>query len=178
MRKTIAQVDRQKMSAQISEHLLEVMVSRHSQTIALYAAFREEVDLIFCLKRLQALRHRVVYPRTNKQTHSLTFCQVRSFEDLQAGNFGIYEPIPAGNNLVPPEQIDVICVPGLAFTKSGIRLGYGGGFYDRLFGNGKVRAKRIGIAYSAQTLDSLPELRHDSRMDDLLTEEGCITCGR
>jgi 5-formyltetrahydrofolate cyclo-ligase len=179
-REAIALADRQKLNALVSGHLVRFVagLGSGSLTIALYAAFRGEVDLSTCLIRLQMQRHKVVYPKTDMKTKQLSFYQVRNLEDLTIGNYGIYEPVSMEDNLVLQDEIDIVCVPGLAFTKSGIRLGYGGGFYDRLFGRETIRAKRIGIAYGVQVVESLPESMHDSRMDYLLTEEGWTNCTR
>jgi 5-formyltetrahydrofolate cyclo-ligase len=177
-REAVLPTDRQRMDALISQHLVQYASERDKLTIALYAAFRGEADLSFCLKRLKAQRHRIVFPKTDKQTKRLSFHQVWKPGDLIIGNYGIYEPASIEENLVLEEQIDIVCVPGLAFTRSGIRLGYGGGFYDRLFENKAVMATRIGVAYGVQVVESLPESLHDSRMNYLLTEEGWTACGR
>ncbi len=74
---------------------------------------------------------------------------------------------------------DVLLVPMMAFDRAGYRLGYGGGFYDRTLE--QLRAKKtitaIGVAYSAQEVDSVPHGSHDQPLDYVMTEKGCFACG-
>jgi 5-formyltetrahydrofolate cyclo-ligase len=73
---------------------------------------------------------------------------------------------------------DVLLVPMMAFDRNGFRLGYGGGFYDRTLE--VLRAKKtitaIGVAYSAQEVDSVPHDSHDQSLDYVLTEKGFHKC--
>jgi 5-formyltetrahydrofolate cyclo-ligase len=74
---------------------------------------------------------------------------------------------------------DVLLVPLMAFDRQGYRLGYGGGFYDRTLE--LLRAKKtitaIGVAYSAQEVDSVPHDSHDQKLDFVMTEKGVFACG-
>ena len=93
---------------------------------------------------------------------------------LRDGPFGAQ--VPAIDNFIIPE---IVVVPLVAFTRAGGRLGYGGGFYDRTLGalrkskrdTGK-KCQAIGIAYSAQEVDSLPRADHDEPLDWVVTETG------
>jgi len=71
---------------------------------------------------------------------------------------------------IPP---DVILVPGVAFSPGKVRLGYGGGFYDRFLAASD--ALKIGVAFSCQVLPELPAEAHDVRMDAIITENGMIS---
>ena len=66
--------------------------------------------------------------------------------------------------------VDLILVPGLAFTEDGRRLGRGGGYYDRLLANLPARARRIGVCFDAQIVASLPTEAHDQRVERVITE--------
>lgn len=82
--------------------------------------------------------------------------------------FGILEPSGTPElDLARRGEGVVVVVPGMAFTRSGDRLGRGRGFYDRALGE-LERAKRIGVCYSCQVLESLPVEEHDLRMDDVV----------
>jgi len=95
------------------------------------------------------------------------------WEDIEIpGGKRIFQPMDAQPRCAP-EQVGVILVPGLAFGRNGSRLGRGAGFYDR-FLNAHPHALRVGIAFSDQMLDALPEDPHDQRMDILLTDAGVI----
>lgn len=76
-------------------------------------------------------------------------------------------------------QLQLICVPGLAFDGQGHRLGYGHGFFDRALP--KTQAFRLGIGYQAQWVPEIPAEGHDERMDGFLSEAGMkmyATCCR
>jgi 5-formyltetrahydrofolate cyclo-ligase len=75
------------------------------------------------------------------------------------------------NALQLPEQIDLILVPGLAFSKDRHRLGRGGGFFDRLLGGRGSGAFKLGICFSFQILDAIPIEAHDILMDAIATED-------
>ena len=89
----------------------------------------------------------------------------------QQGAFKIIEP--SGNNTIPPQELDLIIVPGLAFDLSGNRLGRGKGFYDRLLSN--TKALKIGIGYDCQLLEQVPSEPHDVKMDAVITPNNVIT---
>jgi len=71
-----------------------------------------------------------------------------------------------------PETIDLILVPGLAFSKDRHRLGRGGGFFDRLLAGRAAGAFKLGICFSFQVLESVPTESHDIVMDAVVTDDG------
>lgn len=96
-------------------------------------------------------------------------------ERLIRHRFGMLEPDPALPQ-IPPDQADLIIVPGLAFTRAGYRLGYGGGFYDRLLAQ-PSRATTLGACFHALLLDDIPHEQHDLPVGTLVTETlGVIGC--
>ena len=80
------------------------------------------------------------------------------------------EPGP-GASVCPPGDIDLIVVPGVAFTPSGVRLGRGKGFYDRYLTQPGVRALRFGVCYPHQLVGELPAEPHDVAMDRVFCGE-------
>lgn len=86
--------------------------------------------------------------------------------DLVPGKFGIPEPRPECPAL-PLNQLDLVLVPGVAFTALGARLGRGRGFYDRILAS--VTGRKIGVAFDEQLVDELPVEPHDQRVDAILT---------
>ncbi len=98
---------------------------------------------------------------------------VDNSEVLIAGSFGILEPAP--NAPVAMAKADIILVPGLAFDRSGARLGRGGGYYDRLLTDFEVL--RVGVCFEESVLERIPVEPHDARMDFLITPSGIISCG-
>jgi 5-formyltetrahydrofolate cyclo-ligase len=81
----------------------------------------------------------------------------------------------AGAPEVEPKELDVVLVPGVSFDKRGGRLGFGGGFYDRLLI--RTPAARIGVTYDCCLVEELPCAEHDQRMDWVVTPTQAIRCG-
>jgi 5-formyltetrahydrofolate cyclo-ligase len=93
-------------------------------------------------------------------------------EPLGSGVWGIREPKPDAAEVDP----DILLVPLLAFDRSGFRLGYGGGYYDRTIAGLRARKKvtAVGIAFAAQEVPSVPVTPRDARLDLVLTERDVI----
>jgi 5-formyltetrahydrofolate cyclo-ligase len=110
----------------------------------------------------------VVEPRDK----TLSFAEWRQGEQLAAGPFGILQPRPSALDVEP----DIILVPLVGFDRSGHRIGYGVGYYDRALKS--LRAKRpviaVGIAFAIQEIDAIVAGEHDERLDLVLTEREVI----
>lgn len=91
--------------------------------------------------------------------------------ELEPHPYGFYEP-SADNPEVEVGRLELLLVPGLAFDTSGVRLGYGKGFYDRLLPRLQGGVPIVGVAPSALIVERLPKEAHDVRMTHLLTEKG------
>ena len=74
---------------------------------------------------------------------------------------------PAEAEIVSPLEVAAWIVPGLAFTRDGRRLGYGGGWYDRLLASARKGSLKIGVAHEFQVVEDLPHEPHDIRLDRL-----------
>jgi 5-formyltetrahydrofolate cyclo-ligase len=82
------------------------------------------------------------------------------------------DPDPTAEFPADPRSIDVVIVPGLAFTASGERLGQGGGWYDRFLAETREDCTVIGVAFAEQIVDEIPCEPHDRRVDVVVTDEG------
>ncbi len=89
---------------------------------------------------------------------------------IELGAFQIEEP--TGNNIVNPDEIDLIVVPGVAYDRKGNRLGRGKGFYDRLLKS--TKATKVGVCYEFQLMDEIPAESHDVKMDMVISQNGCF----
>ncbi len=112
------------------------------------------------------------YPRVNGARIDLF--TVASPHELAPGAFGVREPVADLARAAAPGDIDLILVPGAAFTRTGERLGRGGGFYDRLLAGLTARTVKVGTAFAVQLLEELPVEPHDQRVDFLATEDGLL----
>lgn len=141
--------------------------------VAVYLASSEEIDLTEFIRKILDCGVKVVAPRWNGTCYDLAAVKGLGAEHLRQGPMGIMEP--AEDEFVPPEQVEAWIVPGLAFTRDGARLGYGGGWYDRFLSAAPRSALTVGVAHSFQVVDSLPTEPHDIMLrhvvDDSLDDE-------
>lgn len=133
---------------------------REAGCVALFCAMHDEVPTHDTLLRWRDMGKRVVVPRVEGDI--MRFYDY-SPEAMTIGAFGIEEPV--GGCEVEASAIDLIIVPARAFTGEGVRLGRGGGFYDKYMSLATFRAFKIGIAFECQMFDSLPCDQHDILVD-------------
>ena len=137
--------------------------------IAVYLASPQEIDLSPFIRKMLESGVKVVAPRWNGETYELAVLKGQDDAHLRQGPMGIREPAEA--EIVPPEDVEVWLVPGLAFTRNGKRLGYGGGWYDRLLAEApKDAVKQLGIAHAFQVVDDLPSEPHDILLSDVVDD--------
>ena len=153
-------------SVEIQQRFLRSELFHRADCLSLYSAIHNEVltETVF----VQALEtgKTLVYPRVKDD--ALEFVEVQNLSELAAGAFGVSEP--QGTQLVSVEDLDLVVVPGVAFDRSGHRLGYGRGFYDRALSACRKDSVKVGFAYDSQLLDELPSAKHDQRLSVLMTE--------
>ena len=135
---------------------------------AVYLASKEEIDLSPLVERLWAADCRVVVPAWCDDTYRLVAYSPKT--ELAAGPMGILEPAPGGEGLISVAEGDVSVwiVPGLAFSRSGARLGYGGGWYDRFLSKANPSSISLGVAYPFQIVADLPLEPHDIPLVDIV----------
>lgn len=160
-------------SARIATHTLSYVGNDAAgQTWALFGGLRNEPDLVaHLLPGLLARGVRVCFFHIEKE--ELQPRVVRSAEDLKRGTMNVWEP---QEHCTPVQvaELDVILVPGLAFSRTGARLGRGGGYYDRLLARPECRARRIAVAFEMQIINDIPCEAHDQRVAQIITESGLI----
>ena len=142
------------------------------QPFAVYLASPQEIDLAPLIERLWAADCPVLVPAWRNGVYALEPYSQKT--TLISGQMGILEPDPKGS--VPNDSGSVPkvwIVPGLAFTRTGARLGYGGGWYDRLLAAADPSAVLLGVAYPFQMVEDLPSASHDIRLTDVVVAEGC-----
>lgn len=132
-----------------------------------------EVSTRRLLEHVLSSGRSLVMPRVINPLGEMEHASVRELDKLVAGTWGI--PEPAGTELVPVNQIELIIAPGLAADPSGNRLGYGRGFYDRFFAQAP-KALKVMLVPSRFVVDKIPAADHDVSVDKLVTEAGVLDC--
>lgn len=170
-RRDAADGEMRKRAAQaIIRDLLALPAYRAAGTVAAYASFGSELGTSAFIAKTLADGKQLLLPRINRAQRALELRHVIDpAADLVTGVWGIREPAEHCE-IVPVAMIDFVLVPGVAFTQDGARLGYGGGFYDRLLASLDRRTARIAAAFQLQIVEQLPEGPQDQRVDMVVTE--------
>ena len=136
--------------------------------VAGYSPIRSELDPTPLMQTLAAQGARLALPVITARGQSLRFRVWHAGDKLLPGSLGILEPSPAAAEIVP----DIVLVPLAAFDRTGHRIGYGAGHYDRTLAH-LHKSKgfaAIGLAFSGQEVAAVPALQHDVPLDYVLTE--------
>ncbi len=161
---------RQTAAHQAMQHFITLPEVRNARVVALYAPIDSELDTGPIAKYLFDNDILVVYPKVAADRLELQFHRVETLEQLHPGRFGVHEP-ESGTGIVSIDKVDVVIVPGLAFDKSGRRLGWGCGYYDATLAD--YSGLRVGFGYEFQMIDTVPVTTHDLLVDMIVTDRGC-----
>ena len=161
--------DRVQESREILRHLQAWEGFRQARCVLLYAPLKNEPDLL----ELLALGKKFCFPRV--QDSELGLYEVQQAAHLQKGSSWIREPDPAQCPMVDAGEIDLAVIPGLAFDpESHIRLGRGGGYYDRLLARKDFTARTMGVCFTSQLRPGLPKENHDVPMHAVVSSKGFV----
>ena len=137
--------------------------------------FRSEWDSTPLLEAVLARDAVLALPRVDVPTRMLVLHRVRDPAcEIVAGYRGIPEPLPHLPR-VELRDVDWVLVPGVAFDQEGRRLGYGGGFYDRLLALASPAVPRVAGAFEVQVLPHVPSAPHDLAVDAIVTPSRTVT---
>ncbi len=154
------------------QNLLSLEEYRQAACIALYSPAHKETDTANILTSAFMAGKRVLYPAVCGQ--ELVLREVQGLEDLAQGSFGILEPCPVGVDHAATEA-DMIVVPGVAFDRSGHRIGYGKGFYDLFLSRTDRKGHLVGLCHDFQLIQGqIPAEGHDIRMEIIVTDKRII----
>jgi 5-formyltetrahydrofolate cyclo-ligase len=167
---------RQAASQDIARIGLSFLAPLKPRVVSSFLTIGEEINPGPLMSRLHADGTTLALPVMVGRAKPLAFRQWIPGAPLKTVVWGIREPTEDA----PLVEPDVLLMPLLAFDRSGCRLGYGGGFYDRTLHD--LRARRnivaIGLAFPEQEVDAVPHLGYDQRLDWILLPEGPIECAR
>ena len=176
-RKSLSVNDLRKKSLAIFRQLQGLETYKNAQNLMTYVPFQEEIHTTLLIEDFLNNNRRVFIPVTKPKEKQIIVSELLDLEkDLETGHFGVLEPKAFAFRPKNPEILDLIIVPGLAFTKSGYRIGYGGGYYDRFLPTLKHKPTTIALALDFQILDSLPLNNFDFPVDMIITESRVILC--
>jgi 5-formyltetrahydrofolate cyclo-ligase len=177
LRRALPVAERHTCARQLAGRVTSLKVFSHAHHIAAYLAVDSEMDPAPLLERAWELGKQVYLPvLAGTPAVHLLFATYRRHSAMQANRFGILEPVVPAGELLPPQRLDLVLTPLVAFDASGTRLGMGGGFYDRSFafrGNPAhlPRPLLLGLAYELQKVAELPRQDWDIPLDGIVTEQ-------
>ena len=164
----LSPVSQAEQSRQVAEQLRSLIEQSGARVVALFAPLADEVQIGSLAEQLVC---RVALPRVGDMADGTPDMKFFYYDkqSLAAGAYGIQEP--QAGEVCSAADIDVMVVPGVAFTLAGDRLGRGKGYYDRYMAREGFRAQTIGVCYACQLCDELPVEEHDRRVDRVIFAE-------
>lgn len=172
-RRLLAVAECSQRSRVVQQRLLATRAYDQASVLALYAPIHNEVQTEDVFAAALHDGKRVCFPRV--QGAALEFIEVRDQASLQPGAFGILEP--TGAEVLASADIDLVVLPGVGFDRTGYRLGYGQGYYDRTV-PAEGSAVLAGLAYDFQVVDELPAEDHDICLDLLIVDSEVLVFDR
>ena len=151
-------------SKKIQKKLDKIFAFKNAKKIGVYYPIGSEIFTQDIIQELLSKGKEVFLPKVMGE--SMEFRKIIDFSSLEPGNFDIMEPkeeCPVDNNL------DVILVPTVGISQTGVRLGYGYGFYDRFLAKNKTVA--ISLTLEKQIIKNIPKSEHDIIMNWIVTED-------
>jgi 5-formyltetrahydrofolate cyclo-ligase len=154
-------------SGKIHQNLKKISSYTDSQNIACYFPIGSEVNTHNIMSDILEQGKNLLLPKIVND--NLEFYIVTNLEKLEKGSFEIMEP---KDSCKKAEKINCVLIPTVGISKTGVRLGYGKGYYDRFLPS--IDAIKISLTYSKQIVKSIPSDSHDVKINWMVTENECI----
>jgi 5-formyltetrahydrofolate cyclo-ligase len=168
--------ERERLAEAVRARALALPELSGAGTVMLFASFRSELDTMPIARRLLAAGKRLCLPRVLGPRFMAAYQVIDLEADLQPGKWDIPEP-REGLAEVPPEELDLVFVPGSAFDEEGGRCGYGGGFYDNFLPLTRPGTPWVALAFEAQLVPKIACEGHDLPVTAIVTEDRVIRPG-
>ena len=161
--------ERQRAARSAQARLLEVMERSQAAVVLAYLGDGLELDLDPTIEMLLDRGGTVAVPVVLPDRGRMVPARITSLDPsaFDRDRYDLRSP-RAPVEIIDLDRLDVVLVPGVAFTTTGHRLGRGGGYYDRLLGELPNRVRRVGVCHALQVVPTLPVEPHDAGIDDLI----------
>lgn len=177
LRDSISRQERLVREQIISEKIQNLPVFNKASAIFFYASFRSEVGTLSFIEQTLSIGKSVILPVVIKAQKRLALYEIYSIHELVPGYMNIPEPTLDRKSEFNLSDVDLIIIPGVAYDRKGNRIGYGGGYYDRLLADPESSSIPIvAPAFAQQLVTSIPSEPHDRKVDIIVTEHGVIYC--
>ena len=162
------------VNAALVSNILRLKEWQCAKTVFAYCPFGQEVDISSLFKEAVSADKHIVFPICVSKTDMVAALPEEG--EWKTNRLGIKEPVLSRAKIVPPADIELALVPGLAFDYAGTRLGRGAGYYDRYLAACK-NAVLVGVCFDAQLVQCLPADGYDVCMHIIISEKQVITVG-
>jgi 5-formyltetrahydrofolate cyclo-ligase len=177
-RNALEPAERARNSSLIRQRVFGHLAWRNATTILCYVSFGSEVETHTLIQEALRFKKRIVVPLHDPDKTKTPLSELRRFVDLGPSHRGVLQLQPEFNRPVEPSSIELALLPGIAFDRQGGRIGFGGGFFDRLLPS-LTKAFCVGLAFECQVVhDPLPLESFDMRMHTIVTEKAVIEARR
>jgi 5-formyltetrahydrofolate cyclo-ligase len=178
-RRTLSSKERNLYAQALAKNVDGWLHLRPSWRIAIYSALPEELDATPLIELARRRGCRIYLPRIDRHSLGRKMQFVEISGRHRSNRLGISEP--QGARTIGARWLDVVFLPLVGFDARGVRLGTGGGFYDRAFAFRRWRTawhtpQLIGLGYSFQQVEHITSAAHDVLMDAVVTEKGVVRC--
>lgn len=164
-------------SREIANKLYAVDAFKTCRHVLFYLSLEKEAQTGEMIERAFELGKKVYVPIVDRERHILQITKLPRLDiEFETGAYGIREPGRKRREIVSPEILEFVVAPGIVFDLKGGRIGFGGGYYDRLLSGLSQQATCVGVAFDFQVLESIPQTKNDVRVHKIITEKQTITC--
>lgn len=161
-------------SKQIEEQFLKQVANTDITTIGITISSFPEVDTSSIIKQLWAMGKNVVVPKCSPSDRTMVFYQIQHFDQLEQVYMHLLEPNPLLTKEVTPNDIDLLVVPGIVYSREGYRIGYGGGYYDRFLMG--YEGNTLSLAFAIQMVKEVESDIYDLPVDQIITPNEIFLC--
>ena len=167
-RKSILASDKKMLDEALFEKTISLDAYKKANILLAYYPVKDEPNVLPIVSHALAMGKKVAFPISNPDGFILTFGFVENVDELEIGTYSIPEP-PKGADKYINDPETLCIVPGLAFDRSGKRIGYGKGYYDRFLEG--FSGVSFGLCYQDFLTDRLPVEETDASLDIIITDK-------
>jgi 5-formyltetrahydrofolate cyclo-ligase len=178
-RRSVSPTERARIARLVARNADRYLHLREGWRIAIYVSLPTELDTAPLIELARQRGCEVFVPRIDRHSLGRRMRFIELTGRQRRNRLGIHEP--EGSHALGARWFDVVFLPLVGFDTCGVRLGMGGGYYDRAFAFRRWRTawhapRLIGLAYAFQQVESLRIAHHDVRLDAVITEERTVKC--
>lgn len=164
-------LEKNSLSNQVIERLVSTKEYNKAKNIFVFVSTEDEIFTHDFIKNSIKFGKSIYIPFVDSGKKLMYASKLESFDDLEIGFYDILSLPESKLDIVNPEKLDLVIVPGLVFGKNFYRIGYGGGYYDKYLSNPNITAVKIGICYEFQVFEKVDYNKYDIPVDIIITEK-------